>query len=285
MELMISNRYSKLTALALLCSLVLAAAAPAAAVTVSESEVPDEGEVGEQVSATIALDDLYQDPSWEEWTLSGETGLENVTWTLTFINPSGETIDKRSYDGQQFNHSGISAETEAGTVTEVRVDVTGEVPAVEEHTYPDEEMFVVATLLQTRGEAGSENEIGSWEAHHFTSNGEMEDEPPGSLETRQALDDAQSTIDDAEEAGADVSDARSSLQNAISAYENGNFGNAVDLAGTASDEAEQARQDQEQSEQQSQLLLFGGLGLVVALLIGGGFWYWRNQQDDYDKLG
>ncbi|MEF8774303.1 MAG: hypothetical protein V5A23_08590 [Halobacteriales archaeon] len=282
---MTSSRYSKAGILALLAVLVFSVvAAPAAAVELSETTVPDEAEAGTQVSASFTMSNLYQDPNWDPWTLEGETELRNVTWTLTFIDAQGNEFDTRSYDGQSFSQPEITTERDILTV---RVEVTGETPPVAESdlTYPDNETFLLAELTQTRGEEGSMSEIGTWEARHYTTGGDADDADPGTQEAREALDAAQAAIDEADEAGADTATANDTFQSAVSAYESGNLGNAVDLANRAEEEANEARESKEQSEQQSQLLLYGAIGVVALLVIVGGVYYWRNQGDDYDKLG
>lgn len=282
---MTSNRCSR-TVLVLLLALLIAVAFPATALTVSESTVPDEAEAGTQISASITLDELYQDPQWEPWTLEGKTELENVTWTLTFIDQQGNQFHTETYNGQTFNRSGISTDSAEGTITKIRVEITGDVPEPERFTYANPETFVVADLTQVSGEQGAQNPINTWEAHHFTRAAESDpDAEPGSKEARDAIESAEAAIADANEVGADVSSAEGTLQNAISAYENGNFANAVSLANDAEEEAKDAKASHEQSEQRSQLLLFGGAGLFAVVLIAGGFWYYRQQQDTYDKLG
>lgn len=283
---MTSNRCSKPKALVLLLVVLVTVAVPATAVTVSETNVPNEAAAGEQISATITLDELYQDPQWEPWTLKGQTELENVTWTLTFIDQQGNEFHTETYNGQTFNRTGISTQSEQGTITKIRVEITGTVPEPEQFTYAEPETFVLADLTQVSGEQGAQNDIDTWETHHYTTAAESDpDADPGSKEARGAIESAESTIADADEAGADVSSAEDTLDNAISAYENGNFANAVSLASDAEDAANEAKADHEQSQQRSQLLLFGGAGLFAVLVIAGGFWYYRQQQDSYDKLG
>lgn len=282
---MTSSRYSKAGTLALLAVLVFSVvAAPTAAVELSETSVPDDAEAGTQVSASFTMSNLYQDPNWDPWTLEGETELRNVTWTLTFIDAQGNEFDTRSYDGQSFSQPEITTERDILTV---RVEVTGETPSVAESdlTYPGNETFLLAELTQTRGEEGSMGEIGTWEVRHYTTAGDAEDADPGTLEARNALDAAQAAIQAANDAGADTSTANDTFRSAVSAYENGNLANAVDLANRAEEEANDAKDSKEQSEQQSQLLLYGGIGVVALIVIVGGVFYWRNQGDDYDKLG
>ncbi|PSP77148.1 hypothetical protein BRC81_11010 [Halobacteriales archaeon QS_1_68_20] len=257
-------------------------AAPATAVTVDQTDVPQEAEAGSQISASFTLTDLYQDPQWEPWTLEGETELTNVTWTLTFIDPQGNEFHTETYNGQTFSQQGISTDHPQGTITEIRVQITGDVPSPDQFTYPEKETFTLAKLTQISGQEGAHNEINTWDTHHYTvAEQGNPDASPGSKDAREALNSAREAINETEEAGGDVSSAEETLKNAISAYENGNFQNAVSLAEDAKDEAENAKQ----SKEQSQMLLFGGVGLVVVLLIAGGVWYYRQQQDDYDKLG
>jgi hypothetical protein len=279
-EPMTSSRCSKAITLALLSAVLLSAvAAPVLAVNVSDSSVPEEAQAGDQISASATLAELYQNPNWEPWTLTGETELENVTWTVTYIDAQGNEFDTRTFDGQSFSTDPLTSENDT---LEVRVEVTGTVPEPTEFTYPERETFTVIDLTQTRGQEGSTNDITSLSAHHFTTAPENEDDAaPGSQEAREALNAAQEAINASEEAGADTSSAEETFQSAVSAYESGNFENAVDLANSAQSEAESA----ESSQQQTELLLYAGVGVVALLLIGGGVYYWRSQQDDYDKLG
>lgn len=280
---MTSNRYFKLTAIVLILVMVVATAAPTVAVTVDESDVPSEAEAGEQISASFTLTELYQEPNWDPWTLDGESELNNVTWTVTFIDAGGSEFDTVSHDGQSFQQPEISADND---IMEVRVELTGTVPAPEEYTYPEEEEFVVAELMQVRGEEGAHSEIGTWEAHHFTAADENAPDPePGTQEVRDALDTAQDDIDAAKDAGGDVDDAEQSLQTAIASYESGNFENALTQAERAQGEAQEAREDAEASDQRTQLLMLGGGAVVILALLGGGFLWWRQQGDEYDKLG
>lgn len=271
---MSSSRFSRWAILAAVAMLAVAAVGTAAAVQVADEDVPDEGQVGADYTATMTLGELYQNPDYTSWTLRGETELENVTWTVTTTDTdTGNQIDSQSFDGQTFNYSNIDAE--ANDANQITVEVTGTVPSVENYTYPDEETFVVAELTQAR-EGGTSNEIASREAHHFTE---------GSQAARQAIGDAQDAIDAAQEAGGDTSTAESSLDSAISVYESGNFEEAQNLANRAQDEADTAKSNAQSTEQRNQLLLYAGVAIVVLALIGGGVYWYRQQQDDYSRLG
>ncbi|MFC4406696.1 hypothetical protein [Haloarchaeobius iranensis] len=271
---MSSSRYSRWAILAAVALLAFAAVGTAVAVQVSEEDVPDEGQVGEDYTASVTLGELYQNPDYTSWTLRGETELQNVTWTVTTTDTdTGNQIDSQSFDGQSFNYSNIDAE--ANDANQVTVEVTGTVPSIENFTYADEEMFVVASLTQAR-EGGTSNEIASREAHHFTEESQA---------AREAIVEAQAAIDEADSAGGDTSTAEDSLESAISAYEGENFGNAQNLASRAQEEANTAKSNAESTEQRNQLLLYAGVGVVVVALIGGGFYWYRQQQDDHSRLG
>ncbi|WP_256296431.1 hypothetical protein [Haloarchaeobius salinus] len=269
-----SSRYSRWAILAAVAMLAFAAVGTAVAVQVTEEDVPDEGQVGEDYSATMTLGELYQNPDYTSWTLRGETELEDVTWTVTTTDTdTGNQVDSQSFDGQSFNYSNIDAE--ANDANQVTVEVTGTVPSVGNFTYADEETFVVADLTQVR-EGGTSNGIATSEAHHFTEESQA---------ARQAIGEAEEAIDEADAAGGDTSTAEDSVESAISAYEGENFGNAQNLAERAQEEANTAQSNAESTEQRNQLLLYAGVGIVVIALIGGGVYWYRQQQDDYSRLG
>jgi hypothetical protein len=247
--------------------LVLTLAAPATAVSVGDTSVPEEGQVGEQVTATVTLTELYRNPTLERWQLSGQTALQDVTWVVEYYDQTGARTDQQEFTGQEFSGAQIAA-TE-GT-SEVVVRVTGTVPSVSEYTYDPPQQFLLMEL--TRGQqGGASGTIDTWESHHFT---------PNSDTARNALDDARTAIESAESAGASPTEAEESFASAVDAYENGNFDNAQSLAQRAQGEAESA----ESGAEQRRLLLFGGAGVVVLALLVGGVYYWRSQQESYDKL-
>jgi flagellar basal body-associated protein FliL len=283
-ELMTSSRSSRITTLAVLLVLSLAAVAPAAAVSVDDTSIPGEAEAGTQVSASVTLSELFVEPNWDPWTLRGETELQNVTWTVTYIDQTGNEFDTQSYDGQQLNGgNGVTVSTD-NNVKNVRVEIVGDVPRPEEFTYPEKETFTVMELTQTRGSEGSRSEIDTWTVHHYTTGA---DDEPGSKQARTAIAEAQGAINSAETAGADVTEANRSLQNAIEFYEsdNGNFENAIENANTAKQQANDAEKDAKNSAQTTQLLIYAGVAILLIALVGGGYWYYQQQQDSYDKLG
>lgn len=248
------SRYSKLLT-SLLVFVVLAAGA-AGAVTVSDANPPAEEQVGERIDATFTLNELYQNPSLEEWVLLGETELESVTWTVTLFDQAGNQIDQQSYDGESFEHP-IDIESDA---SEVEVRIAGTVPAVANYTYDPPQQFQMAGFKQVR-EGGVESDIETYNVHYYTEE---------SAQARQAIDDAQAAI---EEAGGDE-EAERILNNAISAYQAENFGNAEDLANQAQEEATQKKQGRERT----QLLLIAGGGIVILGVIIGAVYLYRQRK-------
>lgn len=256
--------WSRCSSLVLACLLALSLAAPAAAVSVADADVPTEAEVGTQVTATATLDRLYREPQLESWRLHGETALENVTWTVTYIDQTGAKTGQESFDGANFTSSQIS--TEKG-ISEVQVEIRGTVPEIEEYSYDPAQSFLVMSLSQTR-QGGTSNAIDEWEARPYT---------PESQEARTAIEDASEAV----EAAGNPADAEETLASAVDAYNGGNFDNAVRLAENARSRAEQAQQ----SQQTVRLALYGVGALLFIGLVGGGLYWYRSQQDTYDKLG
>lgn len=228
----------------------------AAAVQSSPQDLPEESEVGTDVEATFELADLFDE--FESWTLAVETEIENATWTIQQYDQAGSEVSREEIDGQNATQP---IDIDDGTAT-VEVRVTGTTPEIDEWSYDPPDRFLVADLTQER-EEGTDRDIDTHETHHYTEE---------SKEARQAIDRAHEAV---EESGSD--DARSSLDSAISAYESGNFGNAIDLAERAEDEASQ-----------HQLLrtglLVGGIAVVVLLLAAGGYRVYRSRQQGPSRL-
>ncbi|MGQ4557444.1 hypothetical protein [Halobellus sp. GM3] len=261
---MTKTSWSRFSKLALACLFVLSVASvPAAAVSVGDATVTSDAEVGSEVTATVTLTELYQNPSLEEWTLEGSTELTDVTWTVYYYDQTGSKVDQESFDGQTF--SGAQVSTADGT-SEVEVEITGTVPQVTDFTYDPPQSFTVMALEQTR-EGGSTNEIDTWSATPYTED---------SREARNAIDEAATAVEAVDDAEADRR-----LQNAIEAYDGEEFTLAIDLAGQAEERAEQTRQ----SNERMRLALYGVGGLVVIGLLVGGVLYWRSQRQGHDKLG
>jgi hypothetical protein len=266
----ISTRSTELLALLAAVLLLLSTVAtPAVAVSVGDEEIPERGEVGTKLSATVQLTDLYREPALESWTLAGTTDLTDVTWTVTFYDQGGNQLQQQSQDGQSLEQGGIALD--AG-VSEVVVRVTGTVPPVERYTYDPPHTFTVMSLAETRP-GGSSTDIGAWGVHHHTDD---------SREAHLALDAAAAAIDSARAAGATPGLAEETLGFAVDAYEGENFALATTLATQAESQAASA----ERGAETTRLLLYGG-GLLVALVLLGAvvYWYQRRRRQPYDRLG
>ncbi|MFB6173546.1 MAG: hypothetical protein ABEI39_02795 [Halobacteriales archaeon] len=248
-----SSPSSKL--LALVAVLVIAAGA-AGAVSVSQESAPDSARVGETVSATITLTELYQDPNYQQWTLQGQTDLNNVTWTVQTINQAGEVVETKTYDGSPIQH-GVNIQSGA---SKIRVKITGEVPEISNYSYDPEHEFLFAGLVQLRS-GGTADQIETFRTHHYTND---------SRQARSEIEQAERAIN----TSGGNQQARDTLSNAVSAYEAENFDNAIDLA----NEAERIAKSAQQSQQRTQLILMGlGAVVVIGLLVGLVYWYRANQ--------
>ncbi len=259
------NHSSRLYAVVAVCALLVAAVAPAVAVSVGETDAPDSAAVGSEVSLSITLTDLYQDPSLEEWELAGQTQLENPTWTVVFYDQTGSKVGQESFGGQEFS-SGATISASEG-ISQVEVQVTGTVPEVSEYSYDPQQTFTGMTVEQVPPGGGA-NEVTTVEVEYYTE---------ASQSAREELDAAAAAIEEAD----DPQSAVDSFDNAVNAYENGNFELATDLANEAQTQAENAQS----TAQRNQLILMGGGALLVIGLVAGGFFYWRSQQETTDRLG
>jgi flagellar basal body-associated protein FliL len=246
-------------ALALLGVLLLGAVGTAAALTITASDVPEESQVGNEVQSRFTIDDAFTENS--QYTLRLETELENVSWTVEKYD-QGSRVEQWQGGGQEFEQQ-VSSDP---TGDQIRIQVVGDAPDIDELNYSNPENFTVVAIRSQTGD--NVQTLKTYEVHHFTEQ---------SKNAREAIDGAQQSI---EEAGGSNEEAQRSLEQAISAYENGNFENAVSNA----EDAQSAAEQQQQSQQTTQMLLFAGLGVLVLALVVGGVWYYRNQQDDYDKL-
>lgn len=250
---------------AIVLLVVASLAAPAAAVTVGSTDVPDSAQVGTQVSATVTLTDLYRDPQLQSWELQGRTDLRNVTWVVSYIDQTGARTGQDEFTGRTF--SGAMLRASEGT-SQVRIRITGTVPPIRSYSYDPPQQFLLMSLNQTQ-QGGATNAVGSWRVHHYT---------PASKRARQALDDANASIQGGR---GDMNSAKESFGSAVDAYEGGNFDNAENLANRAKSEAQSANQ----SSQTRQTILYVGAGVVVLVVLVGGVFYWRSNQGPEDPLG
>jgi flagellar basal body-associated protein FliL len=261
-----SSRSSSVVLAALV--VLLAATVPAAAVSVTGEDVPAEAQVDRQVSATVTLEELYQNPQSEQWQLSGETALTDVSWTVVFYDQTGSQVNLVEPTGQSFSGIGIAANS--GTA-EVEVRVTGTVPGIDSYSYDPAQEFLLMEL--TRGqEGGASSTIDSWQTHHYTER---------SASARDAIDQAGSAIESARESGANPADAQADYEDAIAAYNDGSFDVASNLADRATEQATQAQE----SQRTQRLIIYAVVALLVVALLVGAVVYWRSQQGPDDPLG
>lgn len=273
----------RLVALLAVLGLVTAGVAGVGAVSVAEEDVVEQEAVGETVTASVTLEELYRNPNYEEWSVAGETELQNVTWTVEYISQTGTEIRQVEVDGQSVNVSAVEnpqqlrVDANADTpAAEVQVQVTGDVPPVEEYTYPPlaengtGESFLVMQLTQDRGAGGTANTVDSWEAVHYTDQ---------SREARNALDAARATIREANDAGLDVSDAEDDFASARAAYQEENFDLAVELATDAEDGAQSAL-----DSRGIPTIVVAAAVVVVLVLAAVGVYLYRQRQEPDTKL-
>ncbi|SEW23052.1 hypothetical protein [Halobacterium jilantaiense] len=264
---MSSSRYSELGAVLAVVTLLAVAAVPVAAVSV-DGDAPGEAQVGAQKSTTFEVTEPFSD--YEEWTLRAQTDLTEVTWQVTTFDNAGNQVNEETLTGQEMSYQ---LQASSG-VTRVEVGIQGTVPNTSafEWSYDPEQTLTYASFEQTQ-DGGSTNGIGEpFEFRPYTSD---------SQEARDAIAAASDAIDDAQNQGASVSGAEGDLEDAVEFYNSGNFEQAVSNA----EEAESAANSAVSSAEQTQLLLYAGVGLVVVLVLAGvGYWYLQ-QRDTYDKLG
>lgn len=245
------------SALLILVVTVVVGAGVAGAVTISEHNTPTEAQVGDRVTVSYVFSNLYTDPQYEQWTLQGETGLEDVTWAVQLVDQANTVHEQQSYDGAMFNQS---VDIEQDTA-EVRVEVTGAVPPVENWSYADGNPFLFAEFRLTR-QGGTSAVIDTFdETTRYTEE---------SRQAREAIERAETAITDA---GGNA-DAENTVASAISAYEAGNFENAVNLANQAEETAQRAQRGK---EQRNLLLMGAGVVVLLAIIIGVVYWY-RSRQ-------
>ncbi|MDZ7849799.1 MAG: hypothetical protein U5K70_02940 [Halodesulfurarchaeum sp.] len=214
---------------------------------------------------TYTFEELYT--NYDQWSLTGETELESVTWTVTTYDVGDTQLNQQQYNAQSFSHQIAKSDD----VAEVTVRLQGTVPEWGDWSYEPAQSLTLADFSESQ-EGGTENALQSSEIRPYTADSQA---------ARTAIEDAEAAIDDAESAGVNVEEAISRLDNAISAYDNGNFENAQDLAEDSLNAAESAQQS---SQRTSMLLMIGGAIVVLAILAGLVYWYLSNRET-YDKLG
>ncbi|MFB6142360.1 MAG: hypothetical protein ABEJ30_03340 [Halorientalis sp.] len=225
------------------------------ALSTSAEGVPQNASVGTEVSATVTIEDPFTEAP-DQWQLEGTTELQNVSWTVTILD-QGQQVRQRTFGGQSFT----IPLSRADGGDEVRIQVTGNVPEIQNYTYRPAESTDVARLFRQSG--NNREEIGNWTLRPYTQESQA---------ARSAIRNASQAIE-ATDAG---QGAQRSLEQAISAYNSEDFDAAISNAEDAQAAARGA--------QQTQTLLYAAVAVVVLALVIGGIWYWRKQQDEYDKL-
>jgi hypothetical protein len=252
-------RSSEGAILGALLVITLAAVGTAAAYSVT-GNAPEEAKVGSSITVNATIEDPFADDDGpQEWTVVGETGLEDANWRVQTENvgqENGLTVESGDSVSQVVRASN-------GTTT-INVEVTGTVPTVSAYSYENPANVTALTVEQEV--SGSVQASDSWTVKQFTDS---------SKEARHA-------IDAAIEAGArdTTEDAQSALRNAIGFYNegNGNFDRAIQNA----EEAQSIAEDNANSG--PSMLLIGG-GLVVLLAVVGGVAYvYRSNQRSGHKL-
>jgi len=241
------THYSKIIGIGVLLAVALGAAGTAAAVTFDDSSVPDEVEVGQQETITVTVSDPFEERP-PGWTLQAETELEDATITMTAETP---TDSFRETGGQ-------SAEItlDDSSITEIEIEVSGEVPIVEQYSYENPEQEEISVLSVSDSGVFLEE----WSVHRYTE---------ASQAARQAID----------EASEQVGEDNDALTTAISLYNAGDSSH-----GQAQSEAEAITSDAQSDEQTQTFLMIGGGAIVLLLLVGGGVYYYKQQQKPTNKL-
>lgn len=257
------SRYSNVALAVLLVA--VAAAAPVAAVSVSAENGPDAVEVGVTQDVTYEVSDLYT--NYDQWSLEGETDLENVTWTVTTYDVGDTQLEQTQYNSQSFSHD-VAKDSDVARVT---VRLQGTTPEWNEWSYEPAQNLTVAQFSESQQD-GASSTLDTDTARPHTED---------SQNARSAIESADNAVANAESAGASTGEAESLIENAISAYENGNFDNADSLASQAENEATSAQQ----STEQTNMLLWGGAGVLALLIVLGIVYWYMQQRETYDKLG
>ena len=243
--------------LGVLLAISLMAVGTAAAISVS-GDTPAPAENGTEVTMTATVQEPFADAP-DQWTLQGDTELENATWTVEAYNQRGTVVNQTITTGSNFSQD-LNFDNDA---TRVNVSVTGTVPELTTFDYEDRsaENYTVMTLSQQNGDAIDR----SWDSHRYTN---------GSQTARDAIDEAATAVDEA-----DGNAGEEDLEQAISAYNAGNFENAISLAEDAQSTAEENT-----SDGGLPIALIAGAVVVLLIVVGGGVYYWQSQQQDTSRL-
>lgn len=214
---------------------LFAAVGVAGAVTVVSEDVPEEAEVDTSVTATVELEDLYENES--VWQLEGTTGLDDATWTVETYR-QGEQLDTIEESGTRIILDEWE-ESDRDSPTRVVVEISGEVPPIEDYSYEEQETIQILGLVEVFDDGMDSWLIGDWRVPHTSQ---------AATDARQAIESAEQTVEDERDAGTDVSQAESTLEDAITAYDDGDLDDAASLADDATDQAEEGASTNEDED-------------------------------------
>lgn len=233
------NHSSRLALVGVLALVLFAAVGVASAITVTQEEVPESAEAGTTTTVAVQFEDLYANES--TWELEGSTHLENPTWTVEYIQHD-EVVATQEHSDSRFTQGPID-QSSRDAPSAIRVEVTGEVPAMDEYSYAENETFRGMDLLQIYDDGANWRLIDDWSVHHYSTD---------SRAAREALDRADATIQSESEDGTDVSAAESTFEDAVAAYDDGDLDEATSLAEQAEQEAQDGEAASEDDGSESQ---------------------------------
>lgn len=232
---------------------VAALATPGAAVSATANQSPNATQIGENVTASYVLTDLYTDAP-TAWRLNASTGLDRATWVVT-----ARGLDHRVLATRRGRGSSVTIPVRAArNVSEITVSVTGTAPAVANFTYPARERYQVVSFA--REDNGSSVAIDDWRAAHYTR---------ASQAARTTLNASRAAIRDNGSDG----ELEEQFRFAVTAYRAGEF----DLAGSI---AADARQDAGRADYPVGMISGLFLGGIVAVLGGAGVRTYRSRSDE-----
>ncbi|MEF8814337.1 MAG: hypothetical protein V5A55_11040 [Halovenus sp.] len=248
---------SKGVALAVLLATAVVVVGTAGAVTVTGS-APDATEVGEDVSMQVTVEDPFENQA-NVWTLQGSTELVGASWSVEAVDVGGDVVERQDTSGGSFT---MELDSNDG-ISEVTIELQGDVPEMDTFNYRDREIEEYVAMDLLVAESGGSLAGMPLSAHRYTEE---------SLEARQAIDEARDAIGDS---GSDSEESQ--LDTAITLYNSGEFEAAIE-------EANSIRESAEDAEQTRTVLFVGGGVVLVVLVLGGGFYLYRQRQRDTSKL-
>lgn len=229
----------------------------AGAVTVTGG-APEATEVGEEVSMEVTVEDPFENQA-DVWTLQGSTELVGASWSVEAVDVGGDVVERQDTSGESFS---VELDSDDG-INEVTIELQGDVPEIGEFNYRDQETEEYVAMDLLVAESGASLSGMPLSAHRYTEE---------SLEARQAIDEARDAVG---ESGSDSEESQ--LDTAITLYNSEEFQAAIDEADSVRESAESA--------EQTRSVLFVGAGVVVVLVVlGGGFYLYRQRQQDTSKL-